>query len=336
MSDWASIAPEGAGDVPAWLAATNAAALRIPRIAFPVVGRLHEDYRELEERTLAWASSFALIRTPAEETYLRAATLGRTYAWMIPTGATDRVLLACQFCIWATIQDDRITEGLTLAGRPAAVAAHLLRCEALAENPRTAPAPKNGVESAYRDLFSRIEKLASPEQVLRIRKGMLHYSVGAAADAAYAAAGMVPPVAEYRRIRHLIAHLHHHFVLTEVAQGWEAPAALLLDPVVRRLTDLAIGIIGLTNDVYGCPRDVARGHIANLPMVLAHHEGCTVQEGMERVADEVAERTAQFALGARRVRGLGETAHWYVRGLEDQVAGHLAWLSETGRYGLDQ
>ncbi|MCI3927845.1 terpene synthase family protein [Streptomyces sp. AN091965] len=313
---------------------TGAERLRVPRISFPVPARLHPAADELEERTLAWLRDFDIIRSDADEAYLRRSTLGRTYAWMIPEGETERVLLATQFCIWATVQDDRFTEELGLGGRITTLAAHLLACEHIAENPHTPPSG-HPIERAYRDLFARIEQIATPQQVLRIRKGMLHYSVGAAADAAYAAAGIVPPVAEYRRIRHLIAHLHHHFVLTEVAQGFEMPTALLLDRQVRDLTDRAIQIIGLTNDVQGCPRDAQRRHIANLPMVLAHHHGCSVQEGIDRTAEEVAQHTDDFVQLSTdlRQRGIPVIDH-YIHGLQEQIAGHLAWLHETGRYEI--
>ncbi|MFH7594385.1 hypothetical protein WDV06_04670 [Streptomyces racemochromogenes] len=316
-------------------ASAIAARLVIPRITFTVPARLHPDAAELEERTLAWLRDFGIIGTDADEEYLRHSTLGRTYAWMIPEGDTERVLIATQFCIWATVQDDRYTEGLGLAGRTTDLSEHLLACESIAEDP-FAPVPHDApIEWAYRDLFQRIEHAATPQQVLRIRKGMLHYSVGAVADAVYAEHRVVPPVAEYRRIRHLIAHLHHHFVLTEVAQGFEMPTALLLDPEVREATDLAIRIIGLTNDVYGCARDVARNHIANLPMVLAHHHGHTVQEGIDITAAEVERDTARFAELAAGLRGRGrEVIARYLRGLEDQIAGHLAWLHETGRYDI--
>ncbi|MEV0445499.1 hypothetical protein AB0I84_43125 [Streptomyces spectabilis] len=313
----------------------SAARLVVPPLSFPVPARLHPDAVELEERTLAWLRDFGIIRDAADEAYLRHSTLGRTYAWMIPEGDTERVLIATQFCVWATVQDDRYTEGLGLGGRTTALSAHLLACESIAEDPHAATPGATPVEEAYRDLFARLEKAATPQQLLRIRKGMLHYSVGAAADAAYTAQRLVPPVPVYRRIRHLIAHLHHHFVLTEVAQGFEMPTALLLDPEVRELTDLAIRVIGLTNDVYGCPRDVERRHIANLPMVLAHHHGCSVQEGIDRTAAEVKRDTARFTALARHLRERRiEVLTHYVRGLEDQIAGHLAWLHETGRYDI--
>lgn len=314
---------------------SDAARLVIPRIDFPVPARLHPEADELEERTLAWLRKYGIIRDDADEQYLRHSTLGRTYAWMIPDGATDRVLIATQFCIWATVQDDRYTEGLALGGRPAALSAHLLACEAIAENPHVPlPPDRPPIERAYRDLFVRIERVATPHQVLRIRKGMLHYSVGAA-DAAYTAQKIVPPVPEYRRIRHLIAHLHHHFVLTEVAQGFDMPPALLLDPRIRELTDLAIQIIGLTNDAYGCPRDLHRRHIANLPMVLAHHHAITVQDGIDHTVAEVNQATDTFIHLAASLRHRNiEVLHRYLRGLEDQIAGHLAWLHETGRYDI--
>ncbi|MFC9435637.1 hypothetical protein [Nocardia sp. NPDC057030] len=316
--------------------AVDATDLVVPRIRFPVAGRLHPEADQLEQRTLGWLREFGVIRDDADERYLRHSTLGRTYAWMIPAGDAERVLIATQFCVWATVQDDRYTEGLGLAGRPAALSAHLLACEAIAENPHAPLASgRPPIEHAYRDLFLRIEAIATPHQVLRIRKGMLHYSVGAAADVAYTAAGQVPPVAEYRRIRHLIAHLHHHFVLTEIAQGFDMPPALLLDAEVRELTDLAIEIIGLTNDVYGCPRDFRRRHVANLPMVLAHHTGITVQQGIDRTAAEVGHATKTFVRLAGRLRDRGsQVLHHYVSGLEAQIAGHLSWLHETGRYDI--
>lgn len=314
---------------------TGAAELVVPRISFPVPGRLHPAADELEERTLAWLRKFGIIRNDADEQYLRHSTLGRTYAWMIPEGEVDRVLIATQFCIWATMQDDRYTEGLGLGGRLTDLSAHLLACENIADTPFQVGEGGPPIERAYRDLFLRIEHTATPQQVLRIQKGMLHYSIGAAADAAYAAAKTVPPVRQYLRIRHLIAHLHHHFVLTEVAQNFEMPTALLLDPDVRELTNLAIQIIGLTNDIYGCPRDVQRGHIANLPMVLAHHHGLSVQEGINYTAAEVDQATGKFTRLAARLRQRDiDILHRYIRGLEDQIAGHLAWLHETGRYDI--
>ncbi|WP_280393692.1 terpene synthase family protein [Nocardia brasiliensis] len=310
--------------------------LVLPRLTFPVPAKLHPDVDELEDETLAWLRRFGVIRDDDDERYLRHSTLGRTYAWMIPEGSTERVLLATQFCIWATVQDDRYTETLGLQQRPTELARHLLACEAIAENPHAPlPARQPPIEHAYRDLFLRVERWGTPSQVLRIRKGMLHYSVGAAADAAYATRQIVAPVAEYRRIRHLIAHLHHHFVLTEIAQGFDMPAALLLDPQVRQLTDLGIRIIGLTNDILGCPRDLHRRHIANLPMVLAHHDGITVQEGIDRTAAEVRADTTEFTTLAASLRGRElDVVNRYVRGIEYQIAGHLAWLAETGRYDI--
>ncbi|MGW2858321.1 terpene synthase family protein [Streptomyces sp. NPDC001205] len=332
MTWWQEL-PRGA--VPAPVEDTEADQLAVPRISFPVPARLHPAADELEERTLAWLRDFGIIHTDAEEAYLRRSTLGRTYAWMIPEGETERVLVATQFCIWATVQDDHYTEELGLEGKTTALASHLLACEAIAENPHAPPGGHRPIELAYRDLFARIEQIATPQQVLRIRKGMLHYSVGAAADAAYTAAGIVPSVTEYRRIRHLIAHLHHHFVLTEVAQGFEMPPNLLLDAQIRELTDLAIQIIGLTNDVLGCPRDVQRRHIANLPMVLAHHHGCSVQEGIDHTAAEVTRHTDNFVQLSTHLRHRGiRVIDQYIRGLEEQIAGHLAWLHETGRYEI--
>lgn len=171
--------------------------LVLPRLTFPVPAKLHPDVDELEDETLAWLRRFGVIRDDDDERYLRHSTLGRTYAWMIPEGSTERVLLATQFCIWATVQDDRYTETLGLQQRPTELARHLLACEAIAENPHAPlPARQPPIEHAYRDLFLRVERWGTPNQVLRIRKGMLHYSVGAAADAAYATRQIAPRVRE--------------------------------------------------------------------------------------------------------------------------------------------
>ncbi|WP_406346760.1 hypothetical protein [Streptomyces sp. NBC_00648] len=70
-------------------------------------------------------------------------------------------------------------------------------------------------------------------------------------------------------------------------------------------------------------------------MALAHHHGCSVQEGSDLTAAEVARQTDCFTQLSTDLRQRGIVViDRYVHGLEEQIAGHLAWLHETGRYEI--
>lgn len=310
-------------------------ALAIPDLSFPFPARLHPDWPELEEGTVGWLKEFGFVHDSGHEQRIRAQLLGKTFAHYFPIGATQRVMLAANMCAFYTMWDDRIA-AVTNPDELRTLGVRCLRLDKIAADPHPCPDTDDPFENAYRDLWLRTLAWASPQQAERIHRDMLHNSLGWLAEGAHDLQHATPCLADYREIRWATSTLPFFVDLNEIVRGFEVPLATALDPAVRQLVRLSMTLFTTTNDIYSCARDAYRGHVMNLPAVLAHANHCSLQQGMDMAADDLRTQTGQFVELADRLRSrTHEKLPELIDSLQDMVAGHLVWIRECGRYVID-
>lgn len=67
----------------------------------------------------------------------------------------------------------------------------------------------------------------------------------------------------------------------EIAGGYELPAEIRHAPRLAEMTAALSHAVGWANDIVSCPRKVEESAGSpNLPTVLAHERGCTLEEGV--------------------------------------------------------
>lgn len=320
------------------MAACDASTLTIPELSLPFPDFAHPAIQEIDEASVQWLLDFGLVRDAKQEQYIRAIGLGRWFPSLLPGGETDKVLLGSQLTAWYTMLDDQVAEKHARQGDSAALLRQLVHCEDIARLPDNWSDDASegaALHRALQDLNLRLRKVATPEQVTRLQWYSLQFYLGIACETAYTAQGIIPTVADYRRIRRLNTCMPPFFVMSEIARGYQLPLGPLLRPDVQELTALAVDLTAVINDIIGLPRDLARGDTWVLSGVLAHQQKLSVAESLDFMVDQFRRDTSRFVKLASQIRATDtDTLPRYIGVLQDLVAGHLAWTKRSARYKI--
>jgi hypothetical protein len=306
--------------------------LKVPDLELPFTCAGHPEAAEIGEATLAWLRDAGLLASEEQIQRTREKGDNRWYPAVVPDGPADRVLLGSMLTCYYVVLDDQVAEQEgSRRARLAAVTAQLLRCEQVTRFPdRTEPA--GAIEDVARDLARRLRKVATPDQIVRMRWHALQYFLAITAEAAHTAESVTPDIAGYRRIRQLTSCMAPFFVMGEIVHGFSTPMAAAMEPEAQELTALGSELTALCNDIIGLPRDLARGDSWTYARILVERHGCSYQEAVDLMADEFHRTAEVFVNLADRLRA--RTLGPYVAVHQDVVAGHLAWTRASPRYTI--
>jgi hypothetical protein len=312
----------------------QAQTLRVPKFRFDFPVRLHPSHAQFDDQVLAWMARHRLLggERPRHADRGHRPAPGRLVGRLFPHGNTEVVLLAAQMAVWAELLDDEFTDPAVRTHDLAGMADRLLTVDSILHCPDiTTGMPDEPSESALRDLCLRIRTMATPQQFLRIQRGVLRACLGFTADAAHASGNDLPTVAQYRSIRRNTSTLDIFMVLAELGAGFEIPPAESLRPEVNALADATVSLFATTHDILTCHKDVYHGDRLNLAILLAAEHCRTVQEGLALATEELHDGTVRFQQCAERLLDFSHHASWAHRlifTLEHILGGYLAWLSE--------
>jgi hypothetical protein len=132
------------------------------------------------------------------------------------------------------------------------------------------------------------------------------------------------------------------FDLIEFVHDLDLPVQLRVHPLYLDLVTTAADVVCWTDDLVTVEKEMARGDVHNLVIVLAHYESCSVEAASRRVHGMLTERVDAFLDAERRLFdsfdafGFSRTqraqAERWVHGLRTWMRGHLDWGTETPRY----
>jgi hypothetical protein len=208
---------------------------------------------------------------------------------------------------------------------------------------------------AFADVWARLSHGRSPEWIARASYNWEVYfasypneSLRRAASAEERASGgraAVPGRAMYLQLRRGVAGCEPTLDSFESAYGVEVPRLAFHSPELRLLRQYACDIPAFSNDVYSYNKEVARGDVNNLVLVVQSQKEYTVSEARAEVLQEcqwMLDQCQRLAAGVPRLcRRLGlaedETAavSRYARILTDWAYGYPCWEAYTPRYHDD-
>jgi 2-methylisoborneol synthase len=347
--------PEGAGCAPGVIAAPSAAEFlplpfverpwgdgSYPPLYCPPTPRIDEALgAEVDDRLVRWAAGIGLHDGRLDE--FRATGFGRlamlTHA---DTDDPDRLLAAAQMnaAWWAA--DDYYADETDLGATPTELPPRLALVMSTLDPPPDAGEHTAELEAAIaadpvlvalRSAAGHVRRHATAAQLMRVRETTFQMYVSWTAYAAWRYLKEPPPVWRY-----LAARQHDSFytsmTLIDVVGGYELPAELFAQDRFHRALMTAGTASVLVNDLYSAEREAADElPDANLVLLTAAQEGCSLREATERTVALHNQLTHAFEATQRELAVVpSPDMHRFLRGAQAWMAGCLEWHATTSRY----
>lgn len=296
---------------------------------------------KVDERLLPWIERTGIF--PGQHAKVRAMGFGR-FAMLCHTDTDDpdRLLLAAQ-CFAALFalddyycDDERTGSEPRMVGPRLSIALAALEPAHLGEGFRAdleQALDSDPVLVALRAYLNRVETLATPAQLARVRHEIVAMFVAMTAEAAWRVEGLTPALWEYLAHRQINSFLPC-LSLIDIVGGYELPANVYSAPPVRRVTTLAASATIIANDLFSARKEQQAGiGDFNLPLLLVREQRCSPQEAMMQSAAIHDEIMLLYEAAERDVLPQASPLlKRYLRGLKSWLAGNVEWHRTSSRY----
>jgi 2-methylisoborneol synthase len=296
---------------------------------------------EVDARLLSWASDQGFQDDELDA--LAAAGFGRLATLAHPdTDDPDSLLVAAQMnaAWWAA--DDYYADDTALGAVPTLLPPRLALVMAAMD-----PVPSAGdltppLQEALQDdlvrrmlgsAVSHLGRHATPSQIQRVCYATFSMFVSWTAYAAWRETGEHPPAWEY-----LAARQHDSFytsmTLIDVVGGYEVPAALFYEPLVRRAAFQAGTASVIVNDLHSVAKDAAdEKPVCNLVLLIAADRNIPVDEATEITVALHNDFVRAFERSHHALTAVPSAElQRLLRGLRAWMAGGLEWHATNTRY----
>jgi 5-epi-alpha-selinene synthase len=312
----------------------------LPELYYPFAPAISEHADTVHRSTVSWACRFGLL--PSEKAYLlfRSAGIGRLVARTHPDSPLEDLRLISDWYSWLFIRDD-VRDDSEVGRNPeklSCVDGRLLDVLEGAE-PENEEQP---LVHALRDLRDRLlarlrARSLSRAWMRRFERAVREHLESTLWEASNRARGATPDLDSYVRMRPLTGGLSIITELVEIVEGTHLPAEVRGHAAVRRLTDASHNVVCWANDILSLEKELSRGDVNNLVVVLRHSLGLDLQRAVERAAEmHDAEMRTFVDLSARLPSfGIAVDANLgrYVAALRSRMRGVFDWSYESRRYG---
>ncbi|EIM89671.1 terpenoid synthase, partial [Stereum hirsutum FP-91666 SS1] len=190
-----------------------------------------------------------------------------------------------------------------------------------------------------RDYWSRCIQQAKPGVQQRFKSSMNMFFQAVEQQANDRGGEVVPDLESYIDMRRDTSGCKPVFDLIEYALGFELPEEVVDHPVIKALNQGANDLVTWSNDVFSYNVEQARGDTHNMICIFMEHDGCTLQESIDRVGGLCKQTIDAFVENKARVPSFAhlgpQVDGWvtgYVQGLQDWIVGSLHWSFMTKRY----
>jgi avermitilol synthase len=207
---------------------------------------------------------------------------------------------------------------------------------------RPTPRPRYGLAAALADFWARIAPSMPPFWRTRFIDHLSVYFDSYREETANRYAATPPDLPTYIDLRRRSGATTTCFDLIEVTGGFTLSDAIFHSEPFQSLYTAAIDIIGWGNDVMSVDKELARGDVHNLLIVLHHAEDSSWADAAQRAADMINQRWQEFFAAEHELSFLpaaiaSTERDWasiqrYVSGIKSWMAGIHHWHLKTSRY----
>ncbi|GAA3677553.1 hypothetical protein GCM10022267_75510 [Lentzea roselyniae] len=294
--------------------------------AIPAV-QVADWHPEAESRTREWVREFGMVRSEAACEHFDAIGAGRLSAWVYPEARPEVRDIVTDWLSWLFVLDDQCDEG-ALGRDPGALDILLEPLHAVLSGRTTSSAP---LARGLANICLRVRHHGT--WWLRFRDHVRTYLLACRWEASNRAASRVPTLDAYIPHRRWAGSMLATLDLTELATGDLLAEQDWINPDYQEAVLAAADVVCWTDDVVAVDKELARGDVHNLVIVLANRHGVPWEKAIQTGKDMVARREQDFLEAERRLLA-DDPAMWErnLQGLRAWMRGHLDWGTETARY----
>lgn len=302
------------------------------QLLVPFHSTLNKDVELAHQHTLEWVRRFNLITEELAYERCCASKIAWLVARFFPNAPLEELQIACDWTTWIFILDDYSEANGHRGDRLAKIYTRFIDILAGVDvNDQDEP-----LAHALRDIQQRLLRKITPDWMLRFIHRVEECFESWLWEAKNRAAGAVPDVATYIKMRQFTSGLYTWFELIVPSELIESPQKVWQEPIMQQLTSMANNIISWTNDISSLDKELRDNDVHNLVFALQHDHRLTLEEALERAVELHNAQMQAFIDLEQRLSlfgaGVDANVKRYMLGLRSMIGGHLDWLQETGRY----
>lgn len=315
----------------------------LPAFYCPFPSEIHPQVEEVHEHTLNWAKKYRLIQ---RESAVRRLS-GARYAWLAarihPRANFAELALANDFLNWLSMIDDQFDEGE--AGRQPArmrvVIDRLLATLGIARGDEEIQPLQGPIAEALLDLWERAKPLTTPRWQRRFAGHLCDYLDSYIWETALRASGEVPDVSLYIEKRQDTGAMHLALDYIDLVEHVDLPPEIYESTLVQALFQAINKIICWQNDIVSVEKEMARGTLSNLVLVLRNAYGYSLQEAIEQANAMITAEVRlfeQLSICAPNIFPAHvQELERYLASMRGWIRGNLDWSLESYRFSeIDQ
>lgn len=311
---------------------------RIPDLLVPVPAALNPALEKATAETMSWLEEFGLVPTEAARRHVERTRVDRLTAWLCPTASPEALTLITQWNAWLFQLDDQFDDDPVRGWQPALWRDSFGPLFAVFDG-QVAP---GRLTRSLADLWERTAAVRSPAWRRRFVPHLLWYFDTYRIDMINRDEGRVPGLQQYLSHRRGSFAFDAVLDLVEMASDADLPDEVHACSAYADTREAVIFANACINDLYSLRKELAHTYDFNAVTVIRHHQRCTLQEAVDRVAAMEAgyvRRVTDLArvlperLAADGVTGPNAAAALRCAAdFQALTSGNLAWSRETGRY----
>lgn len=308
---------------------------------FPVAPQLSPDLDSARARNLEWVRAQGLATTDQAISRYTSWDMAKLAAYMYPYAVgADLELAADLMGFWFPFDDQ--FEG-PLGHNPAAASTICAEMIAIVHHPHEAmPNSAPPAAKAFSDVWQRSLDGMSRAWQARAAHHWEYYFACYPNEAIARDTGTMPDRRTYLHLRRGSSGGETVVDMCERLGHFEVPAIAFHSPQLLAMRRISTDIPAFCNDVHSVEKEISRGDVDNLVLIVQHERQCPLPEAIAAVQDLVNQRLATFSQLQDQLALLGDqlgliereraAVERYAQTMALWVAGYHQWAVETARY----
>jgi len=309
-------------------------AIILPQLYCPFPSRINPHTKMAERSAREWVSRMNLVPAFMSKSTYASIRVGELSGRTFFDASAANLELITAWNGWLHFWDDQCDEGdIGRLPERLSVRAERLREILAGDEPR---AEDSAIVTALYDLRRRMYAMASKDWIVRFRARTNAYFDACIWEARNRAAMSIPDVTHYVARRRDSGAVYTEFELFEIICGVILPTRVRESPLMRHLGRTANNVVSWSNDIISFDKELMRDDFHNLPAVLQHEHGITLQEAVYRAAGFVESEVRRFIEIEDQLPEyppeLARDVAAYLNFLRDWMRGNIDWSLISGRF----